>query len=64
MEADILQFFPLGGSGIYAFRAKEFFHFVQNRLRQEPFILLETPPKAYYQWIDNAEQIIVGGQIV
>lgn len=59
--ANILQFFPLGGSGIYTFRAKEFFYFVQNRLRQEPFILLETPPKTHYQWINNAEQIIGGG---
>lgn len=61
MKADILRFFPLGGSGIYAFRAKEFFNFIQNRLRQEPFILLENPPKAYYQWIKNTEQIIGGG---
>lgn len=55
LEAHILRFLPLGGSGIYAFRAKEFFNFVQNRLRQEPFILLETAPKAYYQFINNAE---------
>ena len=61
-EANILRFFPLGGSGIYAFRAKEFFNFIQNRLRQEPYILLENPPKAYYQWVNNTEQIIgVGG---
>lgn len=55
LGANILRFFPLGGSGIYAFRAKEFFDFVQNRLRQEPFILLETAPRAYYQFVNNAE---------
>ncbi len=55
LEANILRFSPLGGSGIYTFRTKEFFNFVQNRLKQEPFILLETAPKAYYQFINNAE---------
>ncbi len=66
LEANILRFFPLGGSRIYAFRAQDFFNFVQNRLKQEPFILLETAPKAYYQFINNQEiqikQIMGGGQ--
>lgn len=51
----ILQFFPLGASGIYVLRTQELFSFLQNRLKEEPFFLLTNPPKAYYCYDKEAQ---------
>ena len=43
MEANILRFFPLGGSGIYAFRAKEFFSLCPKPLKTRAFYPARKP---------------------
>lgn len=58
LEAGVLRFLPLGGSGVYALRTQAVFEFIQKRLEVEPFLLLTNPPQAYYAFVNGKDMLV------
>ncbi|MDD6056274.1 MAG: AAC(3) family N-acetyltransferase [Helicobacter sp.] len=57
LKSGIIKRFPLGAKNIYIFRAQDFFNFIVESLQKDPFILLEHPPRHFYEFKDKEVRV-------
>lgn len=58
MENGIVQSIDFGMGKVYWFRAGDFFHYVDNALQKNPWILLKTPPSRIWGIEGGVEKVL------